>query len=175
MMMEVPLSGTNPPAVENLSPAQLIEHIVSTHHNFLRGHLPQLAQQIDRVAQVHGPENPELLAAAGVFRTFCREMFAHMEKEEVILFPKIVGDLNGHPGCSLANILRVMEAEHEDAEDDLKQIRRLLSNYQLPAHACGTYRSMVEGLLVLEQDLKRHVYCENDLLFPKALASHRGG
>ena len=74
------------------------------------------------------------------------------------------------PFGSLANPVRVMITEHESAGSSLEQIRKVTSDYTLPAHACQTYRALFEGLQQLEGDLHTHIHLENNILFPRALA-----
>lgn len=158
--------------LQNLTLAELADHIVALHHQYLRDTLPLLSKQVDRVATVHGPGRPELLEVRRVFREFTAEMMDHMEKEEQILFPLIAGR-SGQAGCSINHIIEVMEAEHDSAGQALATMRKLTNDYQIPEGACGTYRAVLQGLAELEQDTHIHVHAENHILFPRAIAANR--
>lgn len=155
--------------LQQLSQPQLVEHIVTRYHGYLRDTLPMLTHQVDRVAMVHGPNRPELLEVQKVFHTFMHEMLNHMEKEEQILFPMIASQTDTPGSCPLASIIQVMEAEHDDAGEALACMRRLTNDYSIPEGACGTYRAVLRGLAELEQDTHLHVHAENHVLFPRAL------
>jgi len=160
---------------------QLISLIISTHHEYLRRELPRLAGLTQKVANAHGdsPTGPQLAELVGVFRGLADELLAHMMKEERMLFPAIIrletDGSTGMPFGSIANPIRVMEAEHDAAGNALERIRELTDTYSLPEWGCNTYRAMLDGLRELELDLHQHIHKENNILFPKAItleASH---
>jgi regulator of cell morphogenesis and NO signaling len=101
-----------------------------------------------------------------------------MKKEELILFPfikKLVkAERDGeeipaiHFG-TVENPIKMMEAEHEEAGEILRQIAKLSNNFTPPQGACNTYRAFYAKLDEFEQDLHQHVHLENNILFPKAL------
>lgn len=150
--------------------ASLAEHILATHHVFLKEEMPRLAQLATKVARVHGPSRPELVELAKVYEKFFFEMTAHLEKEEQILFPAIFRLIGGEAGFPIQNPIRVMEMEHDAAGADLEKMRALTQGYQLPEDACYSYRSLFGGLQALELDTHQHIHKESNILFPKAIA-----
>ena len=49
---------------------------------------------------------------------------------------------------------------------------RLLTNqYTVPPRACNTYRALYAGLAEVERDLHLHIHLENNILFPRVVAS----
>ena len=69
---------------------ELVRHIVTTHHEYLKLELPALGSRVDKVLAVHGAHDPETLRPmAEVFCALRAEMELHMNKEETILFPFI--------------------------------------------------------------------------------------
>ncbi len=156
----------------------LVDHIIATHHNYLREEFPRLTQMTDKVAKVHGERHTELLEVRDVFATLRNELELHMQKEEMILFPMIkaletgadVAATVGHCG-SIENPIRMMEHEHDVAGDALGKLRSLTDGYAPPDDACNTYRVMLDSLSKLEADLHQHIHKENNILFPKALVA----
>lgn len=158
---------------------ELIDHIVDTHHTYVVENIALLLEYTQKIAEVHGDNNPELIQ---IFEQFCGlagELQQHMMKEEQILFPYIKCMVNPdkYPdaaGCghftSVQNPINMMEHEHESAGEALRQIRKLNNNYNLPAHACNTYHVTYEKLKEFENDLHRHIHLENNILFPRAIA-----
>ena len=166
--------------------SDLIRHIVTTHHEYLKLELPRIQQRLDKVHQVYGQQDASVLAPLpGLFFGLRQELELHMRKEEAILFPTIEryeraagagAPLPFVPFGSIANPIRMMEMEHENAGDALRQMREITSGYTAPAHACSTYRALFQGLDELERDLHMHIHLENNILFPRAIAlesSHR--
>jgi len=168
-----------PRSVSGLPLSELIGHIVSTHHAYVRNMVPVLLAHTQKVAAVHGANHPEVIAIARVFKAVASELQDHMAKEEGVLFPYIdmlAGASERNEKCApppfgtIRNPVRMMEAEHAAAGESLYEIRRLSSNYAPPADACTTYRAMYGELRDFEMDLHQHVHLENNILFPGAVA-----
>ncbi len=163
---------------------ELIGHILSTHHEYLKLNLPALSARLARVREVHGAKAPELLAEmTSVYSALRAELEDHMHKEEVILFPFIEryqqAASQGYPippapFGTIANPIRVMEREHESAGSALARLRGMTDGYRLPDWACDTVRALWRGLEELEQDLHVHIHLENNILFPRAIALEAG-
>jgi regulator of cell morphogenesis and NO signaling len=159
---------------------ELIRHIVSTHHEYLKLELPRVGQRLKKVVQVHGASDPAALSELeNVYEGLWQELDMHMHKEEMMLFPAIQHyeaatqsglPLPPSPFGTIANPIGVMEAEHESAGAALQRIRELTSDFQAPSYACGTYRAMLDGLRALEADLHIHIHLENNILFPRIIA-----
>lgn len=159
---------------------ELAQHIVATHHAYLRLELPALEARSQKVAAVHGARDPKKLPRlAAVLAALRSELEMHMRKEEAILFPFIVqygrAALENQPTPpvpfgSIANPIAMMEREHAGAGDALEEIRGLTNGFELPSYACSTVKALYEGLKALEADLHIHIHLENNILFPRAIA-----
>lgn len=156
----------------------LIDHIVSTHHAYLKLELPRLVGLARKVANAHGADDSRLLEVESVVRALTEELTAHMGKEEDILFPVIrelvqSDTLPFMPFGTIANPIAAMESEHENAGNALQQLRALTDDHTPPDGACNSYRALLDGLRELELDTHQHIHKENNILFPKALAMER--
>lgn len=159
---------------------ELAQHILRTHHEYLKLNLPALAQRMQKVVSVHGSKDPDVLPRmAAVYDALRAELELHLHKEEVILFPFLVeygqAEAQGKPVPpapfgSIANPITVMEREHDSAGDALAELRSLTHDYTLPAYACSTVQALYGGLRELEADLHVHIHLENNILFPRAIA-----
>lgn len=160
---------------ERMEPAELCDHIVGTHHQYLREELPRLDHMTRRVAAVHGADEPRLIEIRQVFEKLQAEMLLHMRDEEEIVFPAIKALAAGESGQGSAlEALRTgmdqLEAEHAEAGAALGKFRELTQGFVPPNHACNTYRALFHSLADLERNMHQHVHKENNVLFPKALA-----
>jgi len=159
---------------------ELVDHILKTHHAYLKLELPALGQRMDKVQAVHGHYAPEMWnGLAKIFAALREEMEMHMHKEEEILFPFIVqygrAEAQGQPMPqvpfgTIARPIQMMEMEHESAGGALAEARALTNDFELPAYACATVRALYGGLQALEADLHVHIHLENNILFPRAIA-----
>jgi regulator of cell morphogenesis and NO signaling len=152
--------------------SELADHIEQTHHAYLKDELPRLVEMADRVAYKHGGRDPRLREVAVVVHDLAQEMFSHMQKEEIVLFPLVrqieAGILGGFHRL-IADPIRQMEAEHDDAGRAIARLRELTDGLVPDAQACNTHRALLDGLARLEADLHRHIHKENNILFPRAL------
>ncbi len=154
-----------------LPPAELVAHIVITHHRYLRDEIPRLLAMGSRVAEVHGGHTPSLVEVFEVFFAMSEELVSHMEKEEGMLFPAIERLARGERGVMpLDGPIARMLHEHDDAGTALERLRELTNGFKAPPEACNTYRALFAGLAALEEDLHRHIHLENAVLFPQAAA-----
>lgn len=155
---------------------ELVDHIIATHHAYLKMELPRLSFLTNKVADAHGRRHPEMLQVRDIFEGFQAELESHMVKEEAILFPmcKLLETATVAPrfhcGDSIQHPIQVMEREHQDAGDDLAEMRALTHDFTPPADACNTFRVLLDSLAELEDDMHWHVHKENNILFPRAAA-----
>lgn len=169
----------------NSEPLQdLIDHIVSTHHEYLRREFGPLSERLAKVYRVYNQRyGPTLTGLPEVFAALREELEMHLRKEEMILFPTIAAyesarqngaPLPRAPFGTVNNPIQMMEAEHDSAGEALAAIRQITGNYTIPEYACVTYRSLMVGLKELEEDLHMHIHLENNILFPRAAELERG-
>ncbi len=158
--------------------AELISHIVTTHHRYIRTQTPEIEKLLEKVYGKHGANHPELAHIRSVFHGLGQELMMHMMKEENILFPYIErmeeaviqGDpILPPPFGSVANPVRMMEHEHDDAGLALKALRETSQGYTPPADACASFQALYTALENYEKDLHQHIHLENNVLFPRAV------
>jgi regulator of cell morphogenesis and NO signaling len=156
--------------------AELTDHIVAAHHDYLRAELPRLSYLTGRVKNAHGAKYPALVELDAVFNKLRAELEAHTAKEEAVLFPFIKQlEQNDAPtsGFSVSQPIAVMEAEHDEAGDALADIRQLTDDFTPPSDTCNTHRVLLASLQELENNMHHHVHKENSILFPRAIAREK--
>jgi regulator of cell morphogenesis and NO signaling len=163
---------------------QLADHILETHHSFMKEQLPRLDGLMSKVQKAHGAQHGDMLDnLRRVFNALRFEIENHLVKEEQILFPAIK-DIDAfmsgtgerpvvHCG-SIANPIRQMEHEHDSAGNALADMRQITGNYQLPTDACQSFAALYDGLKAMESDLHEHIHLENNILFPKSVRLEEG-
>lgn len=168
----------------SMNAEQLISYILIKHHFYVKQAMPSILSHLERVAQKHGDRFPYMVEVFGLFKEVGEEMTSHMQKEEMILFPRIkeieslssIGQRRSFNEGYISGPIHVMEMEHDHAGELLYKIRQLTNSYTPPADACTTFRVSLAELKEFEEDLHNHVHLENNLLFPLAdkilLSSH---
>lgn len=166
-------SSANP---DTMTLAELCDHIEEFHHGYLREELPRLDFMTRKVAAVHGDHDPRLHKVRTVFEGFNAEMTAHTKEEDEVIFPAIrqLTAANGNRtavAAGLKETLTRLEAEHDHVGTALVQLKALTDSYNPPEWACNTFRALYDGLAKLEKNTHQHIHKENNVLFPKALAT----
>lgn len=166
---------------------EIIAHIVQAHHAYVRREIPEIERLLEKVCSKHGGNHPEVGQIRGVFHGLGKELSTHLMKEESVLFPYIERmeesvsqqePILPPPFGTVANPVRMMEHEHDDAGAALKAMRAASRDYNPPSDACTTFRALYQALANFEKDLHQHIHLENNVLFPRALemeTGHRAG
>ncbi len=157
----------------------LVDYIINTHHDYVKANVPFIGELANKVATVHGEQHPEVIKVAEIFHQLGKDLTLHLMKEENIVFPFVKAlvlneqapsDSPVQAFDSIESPTQMMEAEHEQAGEDMAAIRSITNDYTLPWDACTSYTILYKKLQEFENDLFNHVHLENNILFPKAIA-----
>lgn len=155
--------------VDHLSTQELIDHIVSEHHEYLHREMPGLRQLVYKVAVSHGEREPRLQQISDRFDALLDELLPHQKEEEDVLFPELVAaDAGQKPAPKAADIQKLID-EHSNAGALLAEISGLSDRYTPQDWMCNSTRAMYHRLSELERNLHRHIHKENNVLFPRFL------
>ena len=133
------------PDVAGFTLAELADHIEQTHHAYLKTELPRLEFLVNKVANRHGPDRPQLVELATDVRRLQGGVgIAHAEGgDDPLPYLPPVRKLDR----SAAVPLRL--CAESDSRDDAgarrrrrcaERMRELTDNYTVPPEACNTYR-----------------------------------
>lgn len=160
-----------PAAWTTMTAAELVDHLEHGHHRYLWEELPRITALVDKIVTVHGERHPELTEIAACYRSVRADLEPHLVKEERVLFPMVrqlaasTAAPEFHCG-TLRNPISVMLAEHDAVGELLARLRRLTSDYTVPADGCATYAMCFGAMAELEADTHLHIHKENNVLFP---------
>ncbi len=167
-------TGGERASLRDLPTDELIHHIVTTHHDYLREALPFLRALASKVAAVHGHDGPHLVTIRDTVARLHESLIAHLDEEEHVTFPAILAAEQGEAATqpTLAKALREMRDEHHGVAELLVELRRASNDFTLPSGACNSYRTLYAELEQLEADTHRHVHIENHILAPRLERPH---
>lgn len=151
-----------------LTTPQLIDHIVTQHHQYLRRALPFVQGLAAKVSRVHGKRNPKLHDLSAKVSALSESLLSHLDEEEGVLFPALT---SGGPDERAAKLLASMLAEHLAVAALLEQIRSASDEFVVPEWGCNSYRVLCATLEQLERDTFTHVHLENHVLLPRFRAT----
>lgn len=139
----------------------LVDHLVG-HHDALRHLVPRLVAAARAVDGVDGTVPAGLGALlAGLWAS----MDDHMIQEEALLFPLV----RAGRGRGLALQIRALAEEHADHLGVYDRLRSVTSDLCPGEAASDACRALYAELVHLEDEIRRHVRLEEDVLFPRAL------
>ena len=155
----------------------LIDHIIETHHAYVRKQIPVISAYLDQICKAHGKTQPELFEIKSLFAEDAHDLMQHMEAEESIVFPMIrdlaVTPLHlSSPSCVPLNffqkMISAMENDHVNEGIRWKKIEELTENYKLQ-FGCNVAFVTFSLLHEYQENLHFHIHLENNILFPGAL------
>lgn len=158
--------------------SDLTRHVRERHHQYVRDSIPRVRALLAKIREKHGAKHPEIGEIEKLFGDVAREMTAHMQKEEQILFPYIDalersaggnGSLEPPFFQTVRNPIHAMMEEHDSAGELVRKIRKASNDYKAPAGTCTSYQATYQELQHFEEDLHLHVHLENNILFPRAV------
>lgn len=156
----------------------LIHYILNKHHVFTKLELLRLDALLVKVCSAHAERHPELLGLQRLFKSLNEDLTPHMMKEERVLFPhirrmeaalEIHEPMPAPPFMTVRNPVRMMSLEHDSAGELLREMRHVSSDYTVPPDGCVSYQTLYQALQEFEEDLHRHIFLENNILFPRAV------
>lgn len=155
--------------------AELVAHVVSTHHAFLRAELPRLAALTAEAARRPGPHQAALRDSAALLARFEADMVAHLDHEEQAVFPLMLAIERGGPDAEaahrqLAAQRSAMEAAHVHTGAELDELHRICDMVPAPTETEPLLDELLDAYARVISDIHTHVALENDVLLPRAIA-----
>ena len=168
-----PESSSKPKDWLAASVNELVAHILDHHHEYTRTSLARLETLLKAAVDEQGERPSPLNQVTVFFRELQLDLMAHLRMEENSLFPAILAMAEGGPRpialSTPSEGLLAIEAEHQAVEELFLNIRMVTSDYE-PAPEAGPHlTALYDAFRNLEDDLHRHMYLENHLLFPQIL------
>ena len=172
MNSEPPTSGSQADW-RSASTRDLVAHIVNHHHGYAKAALAGLERTLAEAVRGQGPLPSPLGQVTVFFRELQLDLLAHFRMEEFNLFPAILAMDDGAPApialSTPAEVLATIQAEHQAVEELFLNIRMVTADYELPPEPAPALQALYRELSDLEDDLHRHLYLENHLLYPRVL------
>ncbi len=155
----------------------LISYIINVHHQYLKLTLPVTRDLLREFAESHSKKFYYLEELESWFNQLANTLIHVGEEEETGFFPYIRQITHSHRqqepyGALLVRTLRkpiekaVSERQKETTEI-ISSIRQLTSQYQPPDKACVSHKVVFGRLKELDNDLMRHFFLEETVLFPR--------
>ena len=158
----------------------LMEYIIHVHHAYLKIILPLLSVRIRELAAKHQAKFSYLPELVDIFRKLEMGTWPHLSQEEEIAFPYIrqmeyaYNNKEAYAGLLVRTLSKpveeVIKYNYGLMIKFLSRIREITANYMPPENACATHKAVYALLREMDGNLSQHLYLENDILLPKAIA-----
>jgi regulator of cell morphogenesis and NO signaling len=142
-----------------------IAYLLDRYHEAHRAELAvlcPLAREVEAANAGH-PDCPHGLADH--LERFAIDLNCHMRREEIVLFPMMLG----RAGPMISLPIMTMMDEHEDHGIALEKLERCAHGFAPPSDASAGWRRLYAGLAKVAEDLRQHIYLEDQVLFPRFL------
>ena len=141
----------------------LIDHIFFRYHETHRRELPELIAMARKVEETHAGHRDVPKGLAALLEHIAEAIEEHMQKEESVLFPMMRAGMSH----MVSGPIEVMEHEHVEHGERLRQLEAMTHDHTPPADACTTWRALYAGTRKLVDDVMQHIHLENNVLFPQ--------
>ena len=158
----------------------LIDYLINVHHRYLKKSLPETQQILSEFANEHIKKFPYLVELEKHFDLLVKQLLSSMQREEEVLFPYIrqIAHAHKHKEPYAALLVRTLRKPveetmfkgHETVNDIILSIRKLTNQYTTPENVCISHKVVIAKLRELDNDLMQHLYLEQSILFPGAMA-----
>lgn len=154
----------------------LVNYLKQTHLYYLNNVLPEIGSQIEKMEKNCAIDKTTLLLLRNFFNEYSQELTGHIEREEQIVYPYVIGlEKAVDTGVVDPELAEKMKSytitnykeEHENVEEKLYDLKNLIIKH-LPEIKNDSYCHFVlRELFGLERDLNNHSRIENLILVPK--------
>ncbi|HEY7403699.1 MAG TPA: hypothetical protein VIB39_09270 [Candidatus Angelobacter sp.] len=156
---------------------ELVEHIVEHHHAFVKNESPRIEVMLQAAVRQFGTQYPEVQQILEIFRALTEDMGQHGDREEQLLFPfirELAASANAGKTSTFApekvdSLIFALMQEHAAAAGLREKITELTRHYTVPRGARPEKSELYKALFDFECDLHRHLYLEDNFLYPRTL------
>lgn len=146
--------------IVKLETNELIDYIVSVHHKKELELIEEIDKDLRKIINVHYKNHGENLSQVyEVFLLMKADLIPHFADEEKIVFPM----LKEGEKVDFSTLI----AEHEKVGSLLERLKNITNDFELPEDACMTYSKTYDLLKEFIDDIKIHIFLENNELFKR--------
>ena len=154
----------------------LVQYIVNSHHRYIKTTLIIIMDYCKKVLEEDQINDPDVNELFINLQKLDNLIYAHMDKEEKIIFPYICS-LEGFeqdtskyaPNNGLGESIQAMFKEHGEVVKIMQKLELATFNFDLLKNARGNLKSLIYKLNEFIDDMILHIHVENNILYKRAL------
>ena len=140
----------------------LVPYLEKSHKYYVDKRLPHIERHLDAIAQnLHGRIGQVFIS---FFKEYKTEVVAHFDHEERDVFPHIRALMQGQHDVTyrIGEFLQT----HSDIEGKLDDLLNIVFKYLPPQVDDDNVLDVVDDILRLSEDLKKHTFIEEKIMVP---------
>lgn len=160
--------------LQSISIQDLLNALKRSHGVYLNTRLPEIEQSIYNLYSKQANSDNVLLMLCGFFISYQKKLVAHIQYEEVFLFPYIQSLLEFQKSGKAIDrerfgnfTLRQFFENHSNLEEDLNDVRRKITEHIEGVKTPFAFRIFMTQLEHFEKDLAIHAVLEDEVLLPR--------
>ncbi len=164
-------NGTeSPKQLNELGLAEKCAHYFTTYHDTIFELLDDVNETLPRVNKVHGIQDHSLKILNHQFKPFSDQLAMHMKFQRNRYFKQLKkleaekNDVSDGVVQGLKKSIDIIREDQNELNKRMDTFERVTSHFNLPEHACSTYRIMMKNLEDLVGKIREmNLEIENDL------------
>lgn len=152
--------------------SELVKYLIDVQHPYLKKALSTFALCRKSVLETY-TEEPGSKVLADLIQKVSDLISTHLEKDEEELFIQIGEFSLNKPNDGLPALLKDIKKQHLTIARLFRKLRILSHDYTAPAQASAVLKLCYAQLFNFEQDFLKHIFLEEDILFPKLLEAYK--
>ena len=158
----------------------ILDYIINVHHRYLKKSLSTTQEMLADFANEHVKKFTYLNELEIQFDSLVQKLRDAVQQEEEVLFPYIrhLAHAKKHKEPYAALLIKTLRKPIEETmfssdnsiEEIILSIRNLAGGYEPPEKVCISHKVVLAKLKELDNDLMQHLYLEQSVLFPRAMA-----
>jgi regulator of cell morphogenesis and NO signaling len=152
--------------------AELVTYLIDIQHPYLAKAFSAFSLSGKTIASASS-EEPGSRIMSDLIQKLVSLTGAHLEQDEKEFFA-CLGQLSLNRSVDkLPELLADIRKQHAAISRLFKKLRVLSNDYTAPQNASAMIRLCYAQLFNFEQDMMKHIFLEEDILFPKLLANNK--
>lgn len=143
---------------------EIIQYLKRSHQYYTDEVFPDILKNIHLMSEYS--QKPEMKMVKDFFDEYKKEVDQHFNYENETVFPYILSLFEHNNFANSNYTVADYKEHHDDIEEKLNDLKRLLIKHLPPKNDCVTRRKILFTLFDFEQDLLVHAKIENDILIP---------
>ncbi|MGL4293505.1 MAG: hemerythrin domain-containing protein, partial [Bacteroidales bacterium] len=141
---------------------RLVDFLKRTHAYFIHYRLPRLHEMLREL--IAGADELHQSLLLDFFSKYEQEVRRHMEFEDTKVYPYVIRRYEGSYRGKYN--IDYYEKQHNDIEKKINDLRNIILKYLPPLPDVNRMNDLLYDLFQAEEDLNRHTFIEEHLLFP---------